>query len=69
MTETAIITHGGAVRCGRGCKGLLYVVPAFQHGIAFIAEISSNEAHEIRAKGMSLLATLDYLGARFPEAA
>ncbi|MEA3245551.1 MAG: hypothetical protein U9Q74_05290 [Gemmatimonadota bacterium] len=69
LKEAAVITHGGALRCERGCSTLLYVLPATHHGVAFVAEITPSEAVEIRERSLSLAATLDYLGARFPEAA
>lgn len=69
LRETAIITHGGALRCERGCNTMLYVLPATQHGVAFAVELSPTEAIELRERGLSLKDTLTYLGARFPEAA
>jgi hypothetical protein len=67
VKETAIVTHGGALRCDRGCVNLLYLVPA--HGMVFVAELSSSEALAIRERGLSLFKALEYLGAGFPEAA
>jgi hypothetical protein len=69
IRETAIITHGGAVRCDRGCGILLYVLPSHQLGITFVAEVNATEALDIRARGLSLVESLDYLGAIFPGAA
>lgn len=62
-----VILHGAAIRCNR-CGDLYYAVFAQQIGMAFVAQVSSAEAHHMRQQAMTVAQVLEYLGAKFPEA-
>ena len=63
-----VILHGAAVRCNR-CGDLYYAVFAQQIGMAFVAQLTSSEAHFMRQEAMPVAKVLAYLGAAFPEEA
>jgi uncharacterized Zn finger protein len=63
-----VILHGAAIRCNR-CGELYYAVFATSIGMAFVAQLTSAEAHHMRQQTMTVAQVLDYLGARYPEEA
>jgi len=70
IRQHAIILHSGVIQCDRGtCDTMLYVVPISRLRLVFAVSLSSREAHELRDRQLGLLAVLDCLGARYPEAA
>lgn len=65
IREHAILLRDGAVRCDRGCMVLLYILPNPTLGVAYIAEVTPDEAVQLRALGLNVEKTLEYLGAAF----
>lgn len=60
-----VILHGATIRCNR-CDELYFAVFAQQIGQAFVAQLTSAEAHHMRQDALTIAQVLEYLGAKYP---
>jgi len=61
MKQSRYVLHGVVLQCD-GCRQLLYVLFVTQVSMAFVAQISAQEATELYARGASPREVLQHLG-------